>query len=66
MNTRLGTAASKQEVRIVVITTDDLLAVTSTAEFVNLLRRRYLRAAVNSGVGVPRDDDYQLMRQQWP
>ena len=66
MNTRLGTAASKQEVRIVVITTDDLLAVTSTAEFVNLLRRRYLRAAVNSGDGVPRDDDYQLMRQQWP
>ena len=59
----LGTGAAAQNIRIVVITTDDLLAIANTAEFVNLLHRRYLRAGVNGGVGVPKPDDHQLMRQ---
>ena len=59
----LGVGAAAQNVKIVVVTTDDLLAVASAAELVNLLHRRYLRAGVNGGVGVPRDGDHQLMRQ---
>jgi hypothetical protein len=59
----LGTGAAAQNVRIVVVTTDDLLAISSTGEFVNLLHRRYLRAGVNGGVGVPKPGDHQLMRE---
>jgi hypothetical protein len=59
----LGAAAAAHNVKIVVITTEDLLAITCTTDFVTLLHRRYLRATVNGGVGVPQDGDHQAMRQ---
>jgi hypothetical protein len=59
----LGFAAGAQNVKVVVITTEDLLALTSKGDFVALLHRRYLRAVVNGGIGVPRDGDRQGMRR---
>ncbi|MDX8141651.1 hypothetical protein SK854_05980 [Lentzea sp. BCCO 10_0061] len=44
--------ASARRIRVLVITTDEVAALTSTADFVELLNRRHLRA-VASGVGVP-------------
>jgi len=59
----LGAYAAAQAVKIVVITTDDLLAIESAADFTALLHRRYLRAVVNGGIGVPRDGDHQATHQ---
>ena len=59
----LGLAAGAREgVKIIVITSDDLLALECTTEFVSLLHRRYLRAQVNGGIGAPWPEDHSLMR----
>jgi hypothetical protein len=58
----LGTAGA-QNIKVVVITTDDLHAIESIAELVSLMHRRYLRAVVSGGIGVPRAGDHEEMRQ---
>ncbi|MFI5783548.1 hypothetical protein [Nocardia sp. NPDC051570] len=45
--------ASARGIRVLVVTTDEIAALTSSTDFVNLLNRRHLRA-VASGMGVPR------------
>jgi hypothetical protein len=44
--------ASARRIRVLVITTNEIAALTCSADFVELLNRRYLRA-VASGMGVP-------------
>lgn len=44
--------ASARRIRVLVITTEEITALTSSSDFVELLNRRYLRA-VASGMGVP-------------
>jgi hypothetical protein len=58
----LGLAAAAQNIKIIVLTSSDLSEIQCITEFVELLHRRYLRAQVNGGVGVPRPEDKRLMR----
>ena len=44
--------ASARRIRVLVITTEEIAALTSSSDFVELLNRRHLRA-VASGIGVP-------------
>lgn len=46
--------AAARRMWVLVITTDEIAALTSSSDFVNLLNRRHLRA-VASGMGVPVD-----------
>jgi hypothetical protein len=48
----LALSGSAMGCRLVVITKDDLLALTSEADLVDMLRRRYLEAFANAGIGV--------------
>jgi hypothetical protein len=49
----LGMAAAARGVKVLVITTADLLGISSVADFVQLLHRRYLRAAATGTIGLP-------------
>jgi hypothetical protein len=48
----LAFSGSAMGCRLIVITKDDLLALTSSADLVDMLRRRYLEAFANAGIGV--------------
>jgi hypothetical protein len=49
----IGVAAVARGVVILVITKDDLLAVENGTDFINLVKRRRLRAVASGGLGVP-------------
>lgn len=49
----LGMAAAPRGVTIIVITTDDIVALNGTGAFVELLNRRFLRAVASGAVGFP-------------
>lgn len=49
----LGIGAIARGIKLLVITNDDIVAVTSTADFVELLNRRYLRAVAAGTIGLP-------------
>ena len=45
-------SASAMGCRLIVITKADLLALSSTADLIEMLRRRYLHAWANAGIGL--------------
>lgn len=49
----LGLAAAPRGIKVLVITTDDIRSLSSTADFVDLLNRRYLRAVASGTLGLP-------------
>lgn len=49
----LGLQHSSIGLNVLVITTVELRALTTTAELIELLHRRFLRAAASGGIGVP-------------
>lgn len=49
----LGIGAIARGIKLLVITNDDILVLTSTADFVELLKRRYLRAVAAGTLGLP-------------
>jgi hypothetical protein len=49
----LGPAASARGIRVLVITTDDILALTCSEDLVQLLEGRYLRAIASGALGFP-------------
>jgi hypothetical protein len=49
----LGLHGSPRAVKIVVITTDDMVGLQSVGDFVELLHRRYLRSFATGAIGVP-------------
>ena len=48
----LAMSASAMGCRLIVITKADLLALSSTADLIEMLRRRYLHAWANAGIGL--------------
>jgi len=48
----LAFSASALGCRLIVITKEDLLTLNSTADLVEMLRRRYLNAWANAGIGI--------------
>jgi hypothetical protein len=49
----LGLHGSPRAIKVVVITTDDIVRLQSVADFVELLHRRYLRSFATGAIGVP-------------
>jgi hypothetical protein len=49
----LGIGAIARGIKLLVITSDDILALSSTSDFVELLNRRYLRAVAAGTIGLP-------------
>lgn len=49
----LGYAAAPRGIKLIVLTTEDLCCLTSTAHFIEMLSRRYLRAVASGTVGLP-------------
>ncbi|WP_433664719.1 restriction endonuclease [Nocardia sp. CA-128927] len=49
----LGVSAMARGIKVLVITTEEIEALTCTADFVELLLRRFLLAYMRGGVGVP-------------
>jgi hypothetical protein len=49
----LGLAAAPAGVKVAVVTTEEIAALQSTADVVQLLSRRYLRAIATGTIGVP-------------
>ncbi|HSH59118.1 MAG TPA: restriction endonuclease [Acidimicrobiales bacterium] len=49
----LGIGAIARGIKLLVITNDDIMALSSTADFVDLVKRRYLRAVAAGTVGLP-------------
>jgi len=49
----LGLHGSPRAIKIVVITTEDIASLQSADDFVELLRRRYLRAFATGTIGIP-------------
>ena len=49
----LGYAAASRGIKLIVLTTEDLGRLKSTADFIDMLSRRYLRAVASGTVGLP-------------
>jgi hypothetical protein len=49
----LGLHGSPRAVKVVVITTDDVIGLQSVGDFIELLHRRYLRSFATGAIGVP-------------
>jgi hypothetical protein len=49
----LGLHGSPRAIKVVVITSDDILRLRSVGEFVELLHRRYLQSIATGAIGVP-------------
>ena len=49
----LGIGAIARGIKLFVITNEDILALTSTADFVELINRRYLRTVAAGTIGLP-------------
>lgn len=49
----LGIGAIARGIKLLVITNDDIMALGSTADFVELVKRRYLRAVAAGTIGLP-------------
>jgi hypothetical protein len=49
----LGLHGSPRAVKVVVITTDDVIGLRSVGDFIELLHRRYLRSFATGAIGVP-------------
>lgn len=49
----LGIGAMARGIKLVVITNDDILSLTSTDDFVEVLSRRYLRGVAEGTIGLP-------------
>ncbi|MHB8659317.1 MAG: restriction endonuclease [Solirubrobacteraceae bacterium] len=49
----LGLAAAPRGIKVLVITTADILSLSSTADLVKLLNSRYLRAVASGTLGLP-------------
>lgn len=49
----LGIGAAARGMKILVITNADLLALTSTQDFIEMVSRRYLRAVASGTIGLP-------------
>jgi hypothetical protein len=49
----LGLHGSPRAVKVVVITTDDVIGLQSVGDFIELLHRRYLRTFATGAIGVP-------------
>jgi len=53
----LGLAAAARGIKLIVITTDEVTAMSSTPQFVELLHRRLLRAYATGTIGAPTPDE---------
>ena len=49
----LGIGAAARGMKVLVITKDDLVALTSTEDFIEMVSRRYLRAVASGTIGLP-------------
>ncbi|MGH8603866.1 MAG: hypothetical protein ACREXR_14180, partial [Gammaproteobacteria bacterium] len=49
----LGVSASSRGIKVLVITTQEIAALTCSADFVELINRRYLRAFASGSIGIP-------------
>lgn len=49
----LGIGAIARGIKLLVITNDDIIALSTTADFVELVNRRYLRAVAAGTIGLP-------------
>jgi hypothetical protein len=49
----LGFHGSPRGIKVVVITTDDIISLQSVDDFVELLHRRYLRSFATGAIGIP-------------
>lgn len=49
----LGVSAMARGIKILIVTTAEITDLTCTADLTNLLKRRYLRAIMRGGMGVP-------------
>lgn len=49
----LGIGAIARGIKLLVITNDDIMALTSTAAFVELVNQRYLRTVAAGTIGLP-------------
>ena len=49
----LGIGAAARGIKVLVITKEDLVALTSTEDFIEMVSRRYLRAVASGTIGLP-------------